>query len=86
MEEAVKLMQDHFTKRPPEQSPFFTENSKELKKTFDTFNPTLRIGKEPAGILPAGARVIEIDIPFFRLALTRSNGGSKIFRTMFYVH
>lgn len=86
MEEAVRLMQDHFTKNPPEQSPFFKENFKQAAKGFDAFKPALQIDEELLNTLPAGARVIEINIPFFQLTLIRSDSGLKIFGATFCIH
>lgn len=88
MEKAVNLMQGYMTNNPPEQSPFFNENFKQASKDLKAFKPALLSDEDiadllPAGILPAGARVAGIGIPFVALILTHSDGKLKIFRTMF---
>ncbi len=86
MEADVRVLQDRFASNPPEQSIFFTKNFKQVAKGFDAFKPSLLIDEKLSNTLPAGARMIEIDIPFFALILTHSDGGLKVFRTAFHVH
>ncbi|MEW6212200.1 MAG: hypothetical protein AB1631_27975 [Acidobacteriota bacterium] len=86
MGEAVRLLQGHVTKNPPEQSPVFRKHIEEARKDFH-YDPELYICEKPLDSFPAGARVINIETPPLsypaKLSLIRSGGKLKIIFAMF---